>query len=120
MGKFLVDPYNLEDSRTETGNGTGAGRVNVQSTRALEVWVIVTATSGTGQSMNMLVESSPDEADDTTFKEQIRISAINAVGAFSVPINRADHALGLRARVKWEISGTTPSFTFKVVVGRME
>lgn len=115
--KFQLQENEIKASTAETAGGTGTIELDSKTARALEIWALVTVVSGTVPVLVVIVETS---IDGLTFTEQTRISSIQAVGAFSVPLNRADHALGKKIRVKWEITGTTPSFTFSVVMGRME
>lgn len=116
--KFQLQENEIKASSAETGNATGSIILDSKTARALEIWALVTAVSGISPVLVLIIETS---IDGTTFKEQTRISSITAVGAFSVPLNRADHALGKKIRVKWEITGTdTPTFTFSAVMGRME
>lgn len=115
--KFQLQENEIKASTAETTGGTGTIELKSDTARALEIWALVTAVSGTTPVLAVIVETS---IDGTTFVEQTRISGIAATGAFSVPLNRADHALGKKIRVSWTITGTTPSFTFSVVMGRME
>jgi len=107
--EVVKDP--LQAGVTKTGNGTGAGRLNTKTSRAVEFFVNVTATSGT---VAIVFESSIDE---TNYAEQDRIS-ITGTGVVTTQVNRADHALGTVMRVRWEVSGG--SVTFDVNSGRME
>ena len=115
MGKFFTEVENLlEASRTETGDDTGAGRQNVESARAAEFWVNVTAFSGfTG--VDFIFETS---LDGTNFVEASRIT-VTATGTVAKVINRADQAMGKTARVRWDVSGAG-SITFEVRAGLME
>ncbi len=116
--KFQLQENEIKASSAETADATGTIELDSKTARAIEIWALVTAVSGTTPLLALVVETS---IDGTTFAEQTRISGIAATGAFSVPLNRADHALGKKVRVSWVITGTdTPTFTFSVVMGRME
>ena len=115
MGKFFTETEDiLELSRTETGNVTGAGRLNVESARAAEFWVNVTLYA-TFTSVDFIFETT---LDGTNFVEASRVT-VTAVGTVAKVINRADQAMGKIARVRWEVSGAG-SITFEVRAGLME
>ncbi len=117
--QFQVDVLTLHPSQAETADGNGDNIQNSESARAISVFVDVTVVSGTTPSMDVIVETSI-EGDAGPFVEQDRISAIIATGAFTATINRADDALGIRIRIRFVITGTTPSFTFEAKMERME
>ena len=116
--KFILSPDILEPSQTQTTNGTGTNTKDTSTSKAIELWVIVTASGGTTPNLNIVLETS---IDDTNFTEQTRISAIAATGTFSTVLNRADQALGTKIRISWEISGGGgETFTWITRLGRME
>lgn len=95
-------------ARTTSGDtGTITGYEGASTLRAQ---LDVTAASGTSPTLNVVIE---DTLDGTTW---------NAVGTFAQKtaagrevINATTPFAG-RLRVRWTIAGTTPSFTFSVVV----
>lgn len=88
------------DSGTLTGWGAAA---------SLRVQLDVTAASGTSPSLTVLVE---DTLDGTTWNTVGTFAAKTAVGREVINITSL---FSDRLRVRWTISGTTPSFTFAVV-----
>ena len=115
--RFTVQEEILQPTTTETADGTGVLKPSTQTARVIEVWLNVTNVSGTTPSLELVLETS---IDGVNFEEEKRISAVTTTGIFKMVLNRADQALGKKARVRWEITGTTPSFTFEVRMIRME
>ena len=95
-------------ARTTSGNsGVLSGWGNAQTLRAQ---LNVSAASGTTPSLTVLVE---DTLDGTTFNTVGTFAAKTAAGreVINVTTPFAD-----RLRITWTITGTTPSFTFDVVI----
>ncbi len=116
----VIGPVTIEASKTETATGDGAVFIepNYSSTaRAIEFHVIVSAASGTTPTLEILAMAT---LDGTNFAEANRSAVITGIGTFSFTINRADHALGKTLRIDHVIGGATPSFTFSVIMGKME
>lgn len=118
MRQFTVQKDTLQSVTTETGDANGEFARKTKTARTTEVWLNVSAVSGTAPNLELIIETSLEE--NANFVEQDRIAAVGAAGNFSAVINRADDAMGLFVRVRWIITGTTPSFTFKVEMIRME
>lgn len=80
----------------------------------INVFVIVTAASGTSPSLTVSLEVSPDGG--TTWFESAAGAALTAAGteSFKASIYDASTVLTPLYRIKWAITGTTPSFTFEV------
>ena len=76
----------------------------------LNVYLDVTAVSGTTPSMTMTYQSSPD---GTTFYDNSAGAAITATGRQLIKVSSNSGKYG---RLSYTISGTTPSFTFSAVV----
>lgn len=116
----VIGPVEAKASSVETATATGTAfaETNYSSTaRVIEFHVIVAAASGTTPTLEVLAMTS---LDGTNFAEANRSASITGTGTFSFTINRADHALGKAVRIDWVIGGTTPSFTFSVIMGKME
>ncbi len=97
---------------------------NIAASKTAEVWIDVTAASGTTPTLDISIETSPDEikvADASSiFDVQRSFAQITGAGVFSLVINRADHSLGRKLRINAVIGGTTPSFTFSARLVVME
>lgn len=93
-------------ARTTTGNSTLLPAYG--PAQQLRVFIDVTAVTGTTPSLVISVEDSPD---GTKWYPVAANAAITAAGqyAFNITSEFAD-----RIRIKWTITGTTPSFTFAV------
>jgi hypothetical protein len=100
-------------ARTATGNGdtlTGwhAGAVAYAGAAAPQSRLSITAASGTTPSLTVIVEDSPDGATWTT-RDTYPAQTTTATVTRALPTT-----LAAFQRVRWTISGTTPSFTFSV------
>lgn len=95
-------------ARTATGNS--GVLPNYGAANTLRCQLDVTAASGTTPTLNVIVE---DTLDGTTF---------NTVGTFAQKTAAGREVINItapfsdRLRVTWTIAGTTPSFTFSVVI----
>lgn len=103
----LTETLVASAARTTSGDsGTLAGWGAATS---LRVQLDVTAASGTSPSVTVLVE---DTLDGTNW---------NTVGTFAAKTAAGREVINItglfsdRLRVRWTITGTTPSFTFAVV-----
>ena len=71
--------------------------------------VSITASSGTGQTLDLVVQESVDTG--TTYTDVYHCERLTGVGALVIP---PLPIFGIR-RYAWTIGGTTPSFTFAVL-----
>lgn len=110
-----VEP--LQVSTTETADGDGAEVRNSETATSLEMWVDITAASGSSPTAEFVLESS---LDGILFTEIARTSVVVGVSQVNVAVSRVDDALGRKVRARWEIGGGTPSFTFDIKLGRRE
>lgn len=102
----------LAASAAKTTTGQTATLSGWGATDRVLLQVNVTAVSGTTPSMTLTIE---DSLDGTNWRPAVVSSAaITATGTYFMNIatgtNFAD-----RIRLKWTITGTTPSFTFSVL-----
>lgn len=116
MRQISVDTLQATTAETLSGNASVTRLSN--TAKALEIWADVTAVSGGGASADFILEARIKAAG--SFAEIGRISGVTATGVYSAASNRYDDALGKEVRGRWEISGVTPSFTFDLLLGRME
>ena len=96
-------------ARTTSGN-SGALAVPESPNDEIDLFLDVTAVSGTGPSMTVTVEWSTDGA---TFFATDTADSFAAVTA-AAKKTKAFEVKGDWYRVVWTITGTTPSFTFSV------
>lgn len=104
-----VDTLVPSAARTASGNGpTSAGFAGSTHLRAQ---VNVSAASGTTPSLTVVIEDSIDGG--VTWHSVMSVPALTAAG---VQTARTDAVVGPDVRARWEITGTTPSFTFEVLL----
>jgi len=123
----------LQTSAAQTATGNGGG-IPVPAVREVLVFFDCTASSGTGETLDVLLQTSSDGG--TTWFDMVYETAVSTDGdgTETTPTEwdrdyvnlGADVACsGVRAvalyrdfgdliRVKWFIAGTTPSYTFSV------
>ena len=109
---------NIKPSAAETADGASTVQFVTRTARTLEIWVKVTAVSGTSPTLDIDVETKLN--DETGFDVQKSFTQITSAGSFSVVLNWADHALGTETRINWSLGGTTPNFTFEAFALRYE
>lgn len=101
-------------SADRTTTGQTAAIFAGSAIETINVFVDATAVSGTSPSLVVSLEVSPDGG--TTWYESGTATAITAVGTqkFKVSVYNNSTVLTSLYRLKWTITGTTPSFTFSV------
>ena len=99
----------LLPSAARTTGGAGDGTSAAAEFREGNVLLDITAVSGTTPSLTVTVETS---ADGLSWFPHTAFAAKTAVGKDVLKLSN----LGSFARVSYAISGTTPSFTFSVVL----
>jgi hypothetical protein len=102
-----------KQTQTTSGNVTGTQMSAVGSTGKLWSALHVFSASGTTPSLTALVKSSSTLGGAYT----TRITHTAATAAGSELVSLAGPITDTFYRVDWTISGTTPSFSFAVVVG---
>lgn len=96
-------------ARTASGN---SGTVADDYGNTIASVINVTATSGTGQTMDIALEQSSDGG--ATWQAIYHLRRITGAGAITVP----KMTINGRRRWSWVIAGTTPSFTFSITSSR--
>lgn len=96
-------------ARTTSGN---SGTVADDYGNTIASIINVTATSGTGQTLDIALEQSSDGG--TTWQAIYHLRRIAGTGAITVP----KMTINGRRRWSWVIAGTTPSFTFSITSSR--
>ncbi len=107
----VLDP----STQTATGTGTGVTLPAVAATQTAFAGIHVSAVSGTTPALTMLVQS--DATGDAWASPTTRFTfpVFNAYGwAF---MSLAGPITDTGWRTKWTIAGTTPSFTYTVLLG---
>lgn len=115
LGGVILEPGTT--ARTATGNGTTVTYVDVPSGRSLYAALHVLAVSGTSPSLTVSLQSD-DNAGMSSPTTRASFSAATTIGAqYLTPVAGP---LGGSSedywRASWTISGTSPSFTFVVVM----
>ena len=95
-------------SGTVTTNGN-TGDVDVERFSALELELKVTTVSGTTPSLNVYIEGKFDTTGD--YKVLVYQENITSTGIWFFTISQL---IFKTIRIRWTVSGTTPSFTFRV------
>lgn len=97
-------------SAARTATGTADIGDAVASFDTVDVFIDVTAVSGTSPTMTVTYQSSVDGG--TTWFDGVASTAITATGRQVLSITSK---VGSRARLSYVIGGTTPSFTFSAI-----
>jgi hypothetical protein len=100
-------------SGTVTANGNTAD-IDVSTVSALELLLKVTAVSGTNPTLSVYIEGKFEATGD--YKPLVYQENITATGIWYFTINPCVFRY---IRVRWSISGTSPSFTFGVYAQAM-
>jgi hypothetical protein len=95
-------------SGTVTANGN-TNDIDVESYSALELQVKVTAVSGTTPALSVYIEGKFDTTGD--YKPLVYQENISSTGIYHFTITQL---IFKTIRVRWSVSGTSPSFTFSV------
>jgi len=98
----------LLSSGTRTASGSGPD-VDVGAARFLDVEVKVTSVSGTTPTLRVCVQGKQLATDD--YRDIACTDTISATGNYFLTIDNVRYRV---LRVRWEIGGITPSFTFGV------
>ena len=101
-------------SATRTASGNQATPLDVSQMRELAVFLVVEAASGTTPSLTVTVQDSPDGnhwADAYSFPAVTSAPAVLRAGWQDFKLS-----VGRFLRVSWQVSGSSPSFTFSAHV----
>jgi hypothetical protein len=100
----------LIPSAARTANGNGASVSGYGDTTQLRAQLNVTAAAGTSPSLTVLIEDTVDGVN------------WNTIGTFAAATGVAREVINVTTpyaddiRARWTVAGTTPSFTFSVIV----
>lgn len=100
----------LAAPEARTASGSSAAAAGYAGAKTLRAQLEVTAASGTSPTLNVTIEDSLDGVN------------WNIVGTFAAKTGVGREVINVtspfadRLRVSWAIGGTTPSFTFGVLV----
>ena len=105
-------------SQAYTASGV-SNNVSVAQLTELELNLVVTAVSGTTPSMTIFVEGQDDEGNWFTLYSPAAITATGDTEQSIGPALQTDVVVPPVVRLRWAITGTTPSFTFTAsLIGR--
>jgi hypothetical protein len=108
IGGYAEDVVHASTARTTSGNTALID--GYQGANTLRAQLNVTAASGTTPTLDIVIE---DTLDGTNY---------NTIITFAQKVTTAREVVNVtvpfagRIRVRWTIAGTTPSFTFDVIV----
>ncbi|HVA08709.1 MAG TPA: hypothetical protein VNG12_18400 [Acidimicrobiales bacterium] len=108
-------PLYTRASAAATTGGT-SGPLNMGASTALAVGVTVSAASGTSPKLTLLVEW---QGSDGAWYQLWKATQVTAAGATVTTIGAGcatAEAVPGTIRLRWAVSGTTPSFTFSASV----
>jgi len=108
QGRFKSPPLTLY-SGTVTGNGNTSD-IDVTQYSSLRVMVKVTNVGGTSPSLNVYLEGKFEATGD--YVPLLSRTGITSTGVYE--LGQVDNLCFRYVRVRWEVSGTSPSFTFGV------
>ncbi len=100
-------------STTVTSAGSQSVPLDVSLLDELAVYLIVTAASGTSPSLTITIQDSPD---GTNWVDVYSFPAATAASVLRAGWQDLKFCVGRYLRVRWQVSGTSPSFTFAVNV----
>lgn len=103
-GRYAAGPQAVLTSAARTSSGQSSW-FNVEEFDQVNFYLDVTAIAGTNPSMTVKLQESPDQSEAYDIEE----IAIEETGNFAVRTN--EHTKYLRLR--YVLSGTSPSFTFQ-------
>jgi hypothetical protein len=98
----------LVESAVRTANGDSGAIDGWGSTSKIRAQLEVTAASGTGQTLDVVIE---DTVDGTNWNTIATFAQIAAPGREIINITSP---FANKLRVRWTVGGTSPSFTFSV------
>lgn len=100
----------LVQSAARTTSGSSAASTGYAASTTLRAQLNVTAAAGTSPTLNVLVEDSLDGSNWNTIGTFAQKTAAGRE-VINVTTPFAD-----RVRISWTVAGTSPSFTFDVLV----
>ena len=107
----------LDGSQARTASGTGGVYTTLGRGTKTVMEVNVTAVSGTSPTLDIYVQTSHNgetfmDASFLNTSTPLKFPQITAVGSYSLQFEY----YGLYLRLRWDIGGTTPSFTFSTSI----
>lgn len=106
----------IVSSTARTANGDSGVLSGWGSCNAIRFQVTVTAASGTNPKLKVFVD---DTLDGTNWNERRELGEITGTGIAGASLvedlGSYSYLTADRIRVRWEITGTSPSFTFSVI-----
>lgn len=106
---ITVERVNLLPSAARTANGSATVAADVFATSHMDVTLTITAASGTTPVLSVILEKSGDGG--TTWATVDTFPNQSTTATVTRPVYGGGWSL---MRVRWVITGTTPSFTFVV------
>jgi len=106
----------LKTSGEEAANGNSA-QFNSKTAKAIEFWLNVTALGAAGD-YDFIVETALGDvgAVNPVWSQQGDTVNVIATGIVNILINRIDHSLGERYRVRWVKNTTEVTFDLKAAI----
>jgi len=106
---IMKSSFTLLASTTQTASGSGSD-VDIGNIRNLDIEIKVTNVSGTSPVLNIYIQGKQTATGD--YFDIASYTNITAAGNYRLSISNCPYRI---IRVRWEIGGTSPSFTFQVV-----
>ena len=114
IGDLIRGAIGHNDTQTATGNAAGQQLGAVSAAQSIYAATHITAVSGTSPSLQVIIQSD-DNAGFSSPTDRITFSAANAIGSQFGSL--AGAITDDYWRVRYVISGTSPSFTFVTSFG---
>lgn len=109
MANYQEEVVLSSGARTASGNQTLPGE-HYGTAKTLRAQLDVTAASGTTPTLDVVIEDSLDGTNWNT------IGTFSQKTAVSREVINITIPFASRVRVRWTVGGTTPSFTFSLIV----
>ena len=114
IGDLIRGTIAHNNTQTATGNATGRQLGAISAVQSIFVGTHITAVSGGSPSLQVIIQSD-DNSGFTTATDRITFSAASAIGSQFASL--AGAITDDWWRVRYVISGSTPSFTFVTSFG---
>lgn len=116
MGFRTVQVDTMQALATFTAGATSTNDHPSGTAQTIEIWVRILAI-GMTTTVTVFVDVS---ADGTNFTEIDVIPGITANGVYPITIDRRDKPLGVTARTRFTLDGTTPTADIEILMVRQE
>lgn len=111
MSVYSTQLFTLKSSGATTGSSQSS-YFDVQGYLEGIVYLDITASGGTSPTLDVVVETTPDDGGTQTAFTHTSFAQKTGTGQDTKAITN----FGKWLRVKWTVGGTSPTFTFRVIL----